>query len=31
MIMDEISICCVNVQGLHASEKRRDVFDRLRK
>ena len=30
MIMDEISICCVNVQGIHTSEKRRDVFDRLR-
>ena len=28
--MDEISICCVNVQGIHTNEKRRDVFDRLR-
>lgn len=30
MITDEIGICCVNVQGIQNSEKRRDIFDRLR-
>ena len=30
MTTDEIGICCVNVQGIHNNEKRRDIFDRLR-
>ena len=30
MTTDEIGICCVNVQGIQNSEKRRDIFDRLR-
>jgi len=28
--MNELNICCVNVQGLQNNLKRRDVFDRLR-